>query len=729
MQVRTIAVKDGKASEEVKASYVINTEKTPFLKADGKILKDNFGTGSTITLRGTNAGGWLVTENWQCPVNAKDQLTTLKVFTERFGADKAQELIDYYQDNWWTEEDFDIVKEEGMNVLRLPVTYFEMQNSDGTLKETAFKRLDWFVQNCALHGIYVLIDMHGAMGSQNGKDHSGDTSIADKGNFYDNEENIKKTITLWEEIAKRYKDNPWVCGYDLLNEPSATGTVQFDVYDRLYKAIRAIDKNHAMFIQAIWEPYHLPDPSFYGWQNVVYEYHFYGWDVEKDAEGQMAFIQSKVKMADEDTNYDVPLLVGEFTFFSNEQSWNAMDIFEEQGWSYTSWTYKVTGKNSSWGIFTSDDKRKVDIYKDSYDTIKEKWSKEEISTTSEAFTRNAKYADILKKYFANNAKNIPGNTAATGISAKDAITIEPGKTAILDAKNIPDNTAYKTLYYISSNTNVAVIDNAGMVTAKAEGTAKITITNIYGMSKECVITVKDSSGNNGGNSSNGYIPGPGTSTNPSSVPSVVPSTNPSVAPSTNPSVVPSANPSGIPSTEPSVAPSTIPSNTPSTEPTNAPTNPTKKPNTSNTVKVGKKAAVSGSQYKVTAVKGTRTVQFTKGKKNAKSVTVPSTVKINGKSYKVTVIAKNALKNNRKLTKLTIGKNVKKIGASAFQSCSKLKKIIIKSKKLSSSNIGKDAFKGISKNAVIKVPKRKVKIYKKFISKKGGAGKNIKVKAI
>lgn len=70
-----------------------------------------------------------------------------------------------------------------------------------------------------------------------------------------------------------------------------------------------------------------------------------------------------------------------------------------------------------------------------------------------------------------------------------------------------------------------------MVTAKAEGTAKITITNIYGMSKECVITVKDSSGNNVGNSSNGYIPGPGTSTNPSSVPSVVPSTNPSVAPS------------------------------------------------------------------------------------------------------------------------------------------------------------------------------------------------------
>lgn len=506
MQVRAIAVKDGKQSEEVKASYVINKEKTPFLKADGKVLKDNFGTGDTITLRGTNAGGWLVTENWQCPVNAKDQLTTLKVFTERFGADKAQELVGYYQDNWWTEEDFDIVKEEGMNVLRLPVTYFEMQNSDGTLKETAFKRLDWFVQNCALRGIYVLIDMHGAMGSQNGKDHSGDTSIADKGNFYGNEENIKKTITLWEEIAKRYKDNPWVCGYDLLNEPSATGTIQFDVYDRLYKAIRAIDKNHALFIQSIWEPYHLPDPSFYGWQNVVYEYHFYGWDVEKDAEGQMAFIQSKVKMANEDTGYDVPLLVGEFTFFSNEQSWNAMDIFEEQGWSYTSWTYKVTGKNSSWGIFTSDDKKKVDIYKDSYETIKEKWSKEEIATTSEAFTRNAKYADILKKYFANNTKNKPGTAAATGISLKNAITTEPGETISLDAKNVPDNTAYQLLYYTNSNEDVAAADASGIVTAKAEGTAVITVTNMYGMSEECVVTVKKAGETKPDTKPGGYIP-------------------------------------------------------------------------------------------------------------------------------------------------------------------------------------------------------------------------------
>ncbi len=236
----------------------------------------------------------------------------------------------------------------------------------------------------------------------------------------------------------------------------------------------------------------------------------------------------------------------------------------------------------------------------------------------------------------------------------------------------------------------------------------------------------------GGSSGNGYIPGPGN-TNPSAAPSAVPSSAPSDAPGTNPSNAPGVNPSNVPGTNPSNAPGTEPTNAPGeptkapgTEPTNAPSDPTKKPSTSNSVKVGKKATVGGSQYKVTAVKGTRTVQFTKGKKNAKTVKIPSTVKISGKSYKVTVVAKNALKGNKKLTKLTIGANIKKIGANAFKGCSKLKNVTIKTKKLTKSKVGNNAFKGINAKATIKVPKAKVKAYKKIVQAKG-AGKSVKVK--
>lgn len=74
------------------------------------------------------------------------------------------------------------------------------------------------------------------------------------------------------------------------------------------------------------------------------------------------------------------------------------------------------------------------------------------------------------------------------------------------------------------------------------------------------------------------------------------------------------------------------------------------------------------------------------------------MKLDGINYKVTAIANNACKNNVKLKKLTIGKNVKTIGKQAFYGCKNLKRITVKSKKLTSKNVGAKAFKGVSKKA-------------------------------
>lgn len=129
-----------------------------------------------------------------------------------------------------------------------------------------------------------------------------------------------------------------------------------------------------------------------------------------------------------------------------------------------------------------------------------------------------------------------------------------------------------------------------------------------------------------------------------------------------------------------------------------------------------------NKYKVT---GTATVAFT-GIKSAKttSVTIPATVKYGGKTFKVTSIAGKALKNKTKVKKVTIGKNVKSIGGSAFYGCKKLKTITIKSTVLKKA--GKNAFKGISKKAVIKVPKSKLTAYKKLLKNKG-QGSKVKIK--
>lgn len=194
-----------------------------------------------------------------------------------------------------------------------------------------------------------------------------------------------------------------------------------------------------------------------------------------------------------------------------------------------------------------------------------------------------------------------------------------------------------------------------------------------------------------------------------------------------------------------------------------------------TVKAGQSVAVSSAKatFKVKTIgKSGYTVEYVKPKsKNYSFVSVPTSVKINGKVFKVVSIGNNAFKNNNKLTKVTIGSNVKTIGTNAFSGCSSLKivsigknvtkigsgafykcirltkvtipskisyigknafygckylkSIIIKTSKLKSKAVGKDAFKGIYKKATIKVPGKQLKAYQKLL-KSRGIGKNVKI---
>lgn len=132
-----------------------------------------------------------------------------------------------------------------------------------------------------------------------------------------------------------------------------------------------------------------------------------------------------------------------------------------------------------------------------------------------------------------------------------------------------------------------------------------------------------------------------------------------------------------------------------------------------------------ASYTVSNVKN-KTVEYkAPASKKKTSAVIPATVKVKGVSYKVTSIAKNAFKNNKKLKKVTIGANITSIGANAFSGCKVLKNVVVKSTKLKT--IGKNAFKGIQKKAVIKVPAKKLKAYKKLFGSKAGIKKTMKIK--
>lgn len=193
--------------------------------------------------------------------------------------------------------------------------------------------------------------------------------------------------------------------------------------------------------------------------------------------------------------------------------------------------------------------------------------------------------------------------------------------------------------------------------------------------------------------------------------STQPSESPSGSPSQKPSEAPSQKPSGSPSQKPSESPSQKPSGSPSQQPGQDIKVPAK----------GTKLTAKGASYQVTsAAEKNPTVVYKGSKKQKASVTIPDTVTIDKVTYKVTSIAANAFKNNKKLKKVVIGKNVTKIGKKAFYGCSKLKKITVKTTKLTKKNVGSQAFKGIHKKAAFKVPKKKISSYRKVFRARGAA---------
>ena len=149
--------------------------------------------------------------------------------------------------------------------------------------------------------------------------------------------------------------------------------------------------------------------------------------------------------------------------------------------------------------------------------------------------------------------------------------------------------------------------------------------------------------------------------------------------------------------------------TPGTEKPGDPVQPKKELKKGGVYKAGK------LYYKVLSTAKREVTVLKPVKKTEKAITIPGSVKLEGVSCTVTQIAKGAFQKNKKLAKVTIGKNVQVIGKNAFHGAKKLKKIIIRSKKLKKAYAS--SIKGISKKAVLDVPNRKVKAYRRLFGVK------------
>jgi hypothetical protein len=354
----------------------------PLVHQSGKFWVD--ANGNRLNLRGTNLGNWLALEFWMLGDSIStsngavpDQCTLENTLATRFGATEKERLMSVYRDNWVTSRDFDQIAAMKMNVVRVPFLYSLVENDSApyTLRADAWKYLDFAVDEAEKRGMYVILDLHGAVGGQaaSGEQHDGCVGPA---NMWTNATYRDRTKWLWDMIASRYKDRSAVLAYDLLNEPWGTdATTLANFAYELFNTVRAKDPNHVILL-----PGHntgidaYGNPNARGLSNVAFWMHFYpglwGWNEVAGTQAQANMYANWLHCATGDsrevcpwdaklTALNTPFLVGEFQpwtllgSYGGQMTRKAHDVFNSLGWAGTSWAYKNTSPGGSNGLPTS----------------------------------------------------------------------------------------------------------------------------------------------------------------------------------------------------------------------------------------------------------------------------------------------------------------------------------------------------------------------------------------
>jgi endoglucanase len=355
------------------------TTPLPMLHAEGTRWVD--ANGRQAILRGTNLGNWLINEFWMMELDkagpVDDQCKLEATLDRRFGYAERERLFGVLRDNWITARDWDLMQRHGLNVVRLPFIYsvIEDEKKPRTLRADAWRYLDDAIAQAERRGMYVVLDLHGAVGSQGVEHHSG---CANRNQYWRTPDYQARTEWLWQQIATRYRDRSAVAGYSVLNEPWGTPPDSMvAVVRKLYTAIRAVDPNHVIIL-----PGHSQNgidsygkPAQHGMRNVAFEIHPYpghfGWGtpglkVHKDwltcAPGDGDTV---CKWDERMRRLDTPLFLGEVQPWAlmgqrlgGQAARASFDTYAKYGWATTAWSWKVVTQqggqgDGKWGFVTN----------------------------------------------------------------------------------------------------------------------------------------------------------------------------------------------------------------------------------------------------------------------------------------------------------------------------------------------------------------------------------------
>jgi endoglucanase len=294
--------------------------------------------GRPLRLKGIGLGNWLLPEGYMFKFKTTNSPRLIETaLNQLVGEDEMRKFWQTYRDNYITRADIRFIKQSGFNSIRVPFSYrlFVTDSSGVRLEGPGYELLDRLVGWCRSENLYVILDMHAAPGGQTGD------NIDDSWGYpflFESSESQQLTADLWRKIATRYRNEPAVIGYDLLNEPIAPyfDTASLNpklepLYRKIVASIREVDRNHVIFLGgAQWDGnFKVFGPPFD--RNLVYTFHKYWFPVNEDAITEYLAFREK---------YNVPVWLGE----SGENTDEWIDSFRRLleahnvGWCF--WPYK-----------------------------------------------------------------------------------------------------------------------------------------------------------------------------------------------------------------------------------------------------------------------------------------------------------------------------------------------------------------------------------------------------
>lgn len=327
-----------------------------FLKAKGHMIVN--GNGERVILRGMGLGGWMLQEGYMFRLGNVGQQYKIKAkIRELIGPEKTAIIYNTWLRSHTTKADIDSLAAWGFNSVRLPMHYelytpaVEDEPAPGqqTWKEEGFALTDSLLAWCKANRMYLILDLHAAPGGQ-GHDLPISDRHPERPSLWESEANQAKTIALWRQLAARYADEPWIGGYDILNEPNwgfedasdkSGGREKINaplkkLLRDITTAIRAVDQRHLVIIEgnAFGNNYNGILPTWD--ENMALSFHKYGNFPDEASIARFKALREQ---------YNVPLWLGESGENSNTWYQQVISLAEANdiGWAW--WQQKKIGIN------------------------------------------------------------------------------------------------------------------------------------------------------------------------------------------------------------------------------------------------------------------------------------------------------------------------------------------------------------------------------------------------